>query len=397
MVDGQNRINELNQCILNHVDDASIWLNSCELQVSSIFGCGVFATRDIKSNELLFGDRPLILGPTGSKSDSIVCVMCFERIESDVTSHLCPNNCGLILCDEKACAERHQSECELLQNWKPKNPNELSFTRLKAMLEIRSLLLEEKHQKFLDLMQKNYTTLKTDIYFDDEFENFPRDKETLMILRDASTAINTNAFMILYKSDDDSSDINVRSFYPIMSLVNHNCIPNVRHDIDDKFVNRIFATRRIKKGEQIFISYAQVLWGTLSRRMFTMMSKQFLCTCQRCIDPTEKSTYLSAIHCVDKSCNGMVLPIEPIDFKTDAKCGACAKICDNKRLLQTQNMLATITKNFINGEFTMSELNQFIEGRLYKLVPECNQFVVEAKLKAIWKCNATNFEGFYHI
>ncbi|XP_055304034.1 SET domain-containing protein SmydA-8 [Sitodiplosis mosellana] len=395
MIDSENRINELNTCIQHHVDDVSTWLKSCELRVSSNCGCGVFATRDIEPNELLFGDKPLILGPTGNKMDTIVCVMCYERIGHDVTSHLCSNRCGLVLCGESACAERHKNECELLQNWKPKNPNELSFTRLKAMLIIRSLILNVEHKKFLGLMQKNYTSWTNEIYFDKEFDNFPRDKETVAVIRDASAAINANAFMILYRSDN-CGDVNVRSFYPIMSLINHNCVPNARHDIDSEFVNRIFAARPIKKGEQIFISYAQILWGTPSRRMFTAISKQFQCTCERCADPTEKSTYLSAIRCVDKSCNGMVLPLE-LSFKTEGKCNVCGKICDNKRLLQTQDMSAAITKNFLNQNFTISDLKHFMEGRLYKLVPECNQFVVEAKLKAIWKCDGMSFEDLSSI
>jgi len=57
------------------------------------------------------------------KSDSIVCVICYEKIENDVASHLCSNRCGLILCDKSACTEYHKNECKLLQNWKPKNPN----------------------------------------------------------------------------------------------------------------------------------------------------------------------------------------------------------------------------------------------------------------------------------
>ena len=393
MVDRQNRINELNDCVRNHVDDASIWLKSCELRVSSDFGCGVFATRDIAPNELLFGDRPLMLGPTGNESDVIVCVMCYDRIEHEVASHMCSNRCGLVLCGKSACAERHKSECELLQSWKPKNPNDVSFTKLKAMVVIRSMFMEGDEKRFFGLMQKNYTTRTKEFYFDNEFDNFPRDEETAAAIRAASAAIHANAFMILYQSSG-AGDVNVRSFYPIMSLMNHNCNPNARHDVDSKFVNRVFAARPIKKDEQIFISYAQILWGTPSRRMFTALSKQFHCTCERCADPTEKSTYLSAIRCVDKSCNGIVLPIEPINLKTDAKCNRCEKICDFKRLLQTQDILAAITKNFLNNKFTMAELKRFIEQRLYKLVPESNQFVVEAKLKAIWTCDATNFEGY---
>lgn len=393
MAETHNRINELRECVENHVDDVKIWLKSCELRVSSEFGCGVFATRDIKQNELLFGDKPLMLGPMGNKHEPIVCVMCYERISNDFSSYLCSGQCGLILCGQIKCAEKHKNECQLLQKWKPKNPNELSFTRIKGMFVIRSLFLDEKQKKFLNLMQKNFISFEKELYFANEFDNFPQCKETLDYLRATSAAINTNAFKCLYRSNSSGGDVNVSSFYPIMSLINHKCSPNSRHDIDNEFVSRVIASRPIKKDEQIFMSYSQLLWGTNSRRMHLMMSKQFLCTCDRCSDSTEYSTYLSAIRCQDKTCNGPVLPIEPINFKSDAKCNSCERICENKRFLQVQEMATSICRNFSNSVFTLDELKHFLEMRVGKLVPHCNQFVVEAKLSAIWKCEPTSFEG----
>lgn len=305
---------------------------------------------------------------------------------------MCADKCGLILCGQSKCAEQHKTECLLLQKWKPKNPAELSFTKIKALFVIRSLFLDEKQRKFLDLMQKNYISLKTEIYFDDEFEQFPQSSETVDYLRATSAAINTNAFKVLYR-EHCSGDVSLRSFYPIMSLINHKCTPNTRHDIDSNCVNRVFASRSIKKDEQIFISYSQLLWGTILRRMHLMMSKQFLCTCDRCIDPTERSTHLSAIRCQDRACSGLVCPIEPVNFKSDAKCISCERICENKRFLQIQEMATSMSRGFSNNNRNLTELKHFLEMRLNKLVPNCNQFVIEAKLTAIWKCEPITVDG----
>lgn len=398
MVEKQHRIDELNECIHNHVDDVKIWLKSCELRISSDFGCGVFATRDIEPNELLFDDNPLMVAPTGQKNEPIVCVMCYKRIENDFISHLCPGQCGLIVCGQSECAEQHKSECQLLQKWQPKNPNQPSFTKTKALFIIRSLLLDGKQKKFLDLMQKNYASLKNEMDFVNEFDNFPQCQETVDYLRAAAAAINTNAFKVLYRSSSCSGDVNLCSFYPIMSLLNHNCAPNTRHDIDNKFVSRVIASRSIKKDEQIFISYSQLLWSTNSRRMHMLVSKQFLCTCNRCKDPTENSTNLSAIRCQDRTCNGgLVLPIESLNFKSDAKCNVCERICENKRFLQTQQMATAIGRNFSNSNFTLAELKQFLDERLDRIVPDCNQFVIEAKLNAIWKCEPTSCDGMNYF
>lgn len=394
MVENQNRLNELNECIRNHVDCATTWFSSCELRVSKEFGCGVFATRDIEPNEFLFIDRPLMLGPSANKSDPIVCVMCYEKIENDFDSRLCPNRCGFILCGSAECSNHHKTECQLLQSWKPKNADQFSWTKMKALLVIRALLIPETDKKFLDLMQKNYISVENDIFFDGEFADFPQDAKTFADLRAASAAINTNAFKVLYHTNDATSDVSIRGFYPIVSLINHNCVPNIRRDTDSKFMSRVSASQHIKKDEQIFTSYSQLLWGTNTRRMHMMVSKQFLCTCERCTDPTENSTNLAAIRCTDRSCTGLILPIEPINLTSNAKCNSCGVVCESKRFLQTQEMAGIIMHVFMKKKFTLDELNDFIEKRLYKVLPECSQFVVECKLKTIWKYNATNEKGF---
>lgn len=395
MAASKNRIDQLNECIRKHVEDVLVWSNSCELRHYSN-GCGVFAIRDIEPNELLFGDKAIFLGPTGSKNEPVVCVICFDRLENSVELYLCSGHCGLVLCGKSACAKQHEKECELLQKWKPTNPSEFSFKRAKALLAIRSLFLNDDERKFLNLMQKNYNQNVKEMFFETEFDEFPRDKELIDYLRSAWDAINTNGFKVLYRcGENGGADVCVRSFYPIMSLINHQCLPNSRHDITDKFVSRVFASRHIRKDEQIFISYSQLLWATNTRRMHMILSKQFFCLCNRCADPTEMSTNLSAIRCQNKPCAGFLLPIEPINFKSNAKCTECARICESQRFLQMQEMCASMTKHFLNRSFSIDELKNFIEQRLYKIVPDCSQFVVECKLKAVWKCNSTNYEGIY--
>lgn len=395
MAEVQNRLDQLNECIRKHVEDVSIWSNSCELRKFST-GCGVFATRDIEPNELLFGDKAMMLGPAGNKHDPIVCAMCFDRIEGQVSSYLCSGRCGLVLCGKSTCAKHHEKECELLQKWKPKNPNEFSLNKAKALLVIRSVFLNNDKRKFFDLMQKNFDKFEKEIFFNTEFENFPQDKETIYCLRAAAAAINTNGFKVLYQcGENGAADVSVRSFYPIMSLLNHQCLPNSRHDINDKFVSRVIASRHIRKDEQVFISYSQLLWGTNTRRVHMMVSKQFSCTCDRCADPTEMSTNLSAIRCQNKPCTGFLLPIEPINFKSNAKCTTCDQVFESRRFLQMHELCATMIKHFLNKQFTMDELNHFIEQRLYKVVPDCSQFVLECKLKAIWKFTGTNYDGIF--
>lgn len=391
------RITDLMECIKQHIDDHQKLFENCELRQTDEYGCGIFATRDIEPNEVLFRDVPLMLGPSGKANEPIVCVVCYRKIDNEPKIFLCDSNCGLIICKSDKCAREHKLECILFKQWRSKNPNEISFKKMKAVIIIRSMFLNENQRKFLSLMQKNFLVNKFEMYFAEEFDNFPDDKEIIASLRNASAAVNTNAFQVLYRSFN-SGDINIRGFYPVVSLMNHHCTPNTRRIVDNQFSSYISTTRRISKDEQIFTTYSQLLWGTNSRRMQLMASKQFLCICSRCTDPNECGTYISAVNCQDKQCNGMVLPIDAINFKSDAKCNKCTKICKNNRYLQIQEIASSMVKNFqIESQCNLKTLVDFMEKRLKTIIPECNQFVIELKLRVIWKYNPKNFEGEHSL
>lgn len=392
----QNRIKDLSDCIKEHLGGTT--LNSCELRGTNDFGCGLFATRDIQIDEILYEEKPLMLGPSGNLHAAICCVVCYKSIESDPKECLCSKKCGMVLCASNECYEKHKIECELLQTWHPKNPDEISSKRLKALVIIRGLFLSEKQSKFYNFMQKNYTNIKKDIYFECEFQQFPQDAKIINELRTLSAAVHTNAFMILYRAKD-SINVNVRGFYPITGLMNHNCVPNTRHDVDEKFSFRISATRLIKKDEEIVTSYSQLLWSTNSRRMQNLISKQFLCRCKRCIDPTECGTNLSAIRCQNKACCGIVLPIESINFRSNVKCTVCATIYDNNRYLKVNEIAGSMVKSFLSSTFDLSKMTEFMESKLSIIVPDYSQFIIQLKLDAIFKIEPTTYQGisFYII
>lgn len=61
----------------------------------------------------------------------------------------------------------------------------------------------------------------------------------------------------------------------------------------------------------------------MDRRAVLRQSKEFECDCSRCSDPTECSTYLSALRCPNCSI-GVVLPVRPLDEKdTEWQCSQC--------------------------------------------------------------------------
>lgn len=375
-------INLLENCLKDHLgnywDDEKSW----NVNTSKNFRRGLFALRDIQPNEVIFYDNPFAIAPTGYTNEPIICVVCFAINPS---KRICSNNCGLPICEKCSKHGQHNIECKRMRKWSPKNYTKISHTKLKALLTIRLFLHSNKSDKILDLLQKNYSMKNESVNFLDEFEHFPNDLATKDRLKRITAVINTNAFKILI-SDSDENSVSARGIYPLCSLMNHTCTPNTRRDINSEFVYKISATRKIAKGEEIFTTYSQLLWNTCSRRIHLLITKQFQCICNRCIDLTECNTNLSALQCTKKNCvNGLVMPTKPIDFTTLWKCNECNAVTENGKILKIQEMAASMVKAFMLSAHSIGETNNFIKLRLCKFIPECNQFVIEIKLATIWK------------
>ena len=76
----------------------------------------------------------------------------------------------------------------------------------------------------------------------------------------------------------------VRALFPMTSMISHACLPNVEQTISDMNENimlSMIAIREIKAEEQIFISYAELLYPTVIRQHNLLTNKLFLCRCER--------------------------------------------------------------------------------------------------------------------
>jgi hypothetical protein len=123
--------------------------------------------------------------------------------------------------------------------------------------------------------------------------------------------------------------------YPLVSKVLHQCFSNVKLVIDYDKKKRdpdeisVVATVPIKRGEALSQFYGRADIGTYERQRNQLDNYFFSCQCQRCLDPTELGTYLSAIKCPAQNCPGYLLSQNPLDEdsvwacdqKTPAPCG----------------------------------------------------------------------------
>jgi len=137
--------------------------------------------------------------------------------------------------------------------------------------------------------------------------------------------------------------------YPEASLMSHSCVPNTHHATTtcDKAYQMIVRTSvPIIKGTMLTTSYADHLKGTEVRRSFLINTKFFECTCDRCADPTECGTFMSAIKCTLCS-PGYVLPVKPFNISDSEAVWKCLEH-DCSHTLTTekvQTLLGKISKD----------------------------------------------------
>jgi len=112
--------------------------------------------------------------------------------------------------------------------------------------------------------------------------------------------LESNAFEIKSKNQLES-----RAVYPLCSMANSSCLPNMTHMVrtDKKMI--VVATRDIRKGEELLICYTGIRWGRDARRKHMLLTKCFLCWCSRCLDPSECGTFISAVACSE--CAGSMI------------------------------------------------------------------------------------------
>lgn len=108
-----------------------------------------------------------------------------------------------------------------------------------------------------------------------------------------SGVFNTNSFEVVIATVDRDRTTSLRGLYPIGALQNHCCVPNTRHHFDDRQRMYVSAAMPIASGEELVMSYTDLLWDTLRRRQFLRATKFFSCYCSRCSDPSVRPIFSS--------------------------------------------------------------------------------------------------------
>lgn len=159
----------------------------------------------------------------------------------------------------------------------------------------------------------------------------------------------------------------LNALYAETYQMEHSCTPNTKHtffltpkDRNDLYKISIKAVVPIVKGHHISTMYSHALWGTQARRQHLKDTKYFSCKCQRCSDPTELGTYLSAMKCLGdgtKPCDGIHLPEDPLDDETDWACNKCSVKVSNSQVNMIISQMGEEVENVLmmGGSVTILE------------------------------------------
>lgn len=270
---------------------------------SSVLGRHMIATRDVAAGELLLEDPPLLLGPKNITEP--VCLGCYRPVDG---SYVC-RGCSFPMCGPDCeASEDHQVECKAVKE-SGVSVKVTVFGEINSMYEcitpLRILSLRDSNpmvwNKLLSLesnldkrggtevaaitQQTVVDIIHDRLRLEDEFD--------AELIQKVLGIIDTNAFEIRLP------DSSIQGIYGNAAILEHNCVANTHRTFDADLNLVVRAAVPIKRGQHLSSCYTDPLTTSFTRQDHLRSSKYFTCQCDRCLDPTELKTFLSALKCSD--------------------------------------------------------------------------------------------------
>uniref|UniRef100_A0A1B6D0F2 SET domain-containing protein n=2 Tax=Clastoptera arizonana TaxID=38151 RepID=A0A1B6D0F2_9HEMI len=346
-------------------------------------GRGLVAIKDFEPGELIYKDNPLLLGPRVKE----LCVGC----HSDKELSDCPLGCHLPVCSD-SCSQSplHLDECSFLRKSLPDQVDE-SWKKVITccIVVLRCLFLKPEEKKFFKCLEKHRG--KRHGFEAKILKRFLGEKLSLEDenwLRKCCEILDTNAFDVSNGKESNiaKNNISLRGVFRMACFMNHDCSPNTCISFDPQGVMYVSAAKPIPAGEEITTTYCTLMWNTSTRRSYILETKHFLCKCQRCLDPTEFGSNLSALTC--PLGKGYVLPTNTTNINSAWSCNCCSRQLSAKQaaFLQMAQLLIISRMDFSNPTYVKSFLTE-------NEVPMCSQAALTLMLDVVKLIG--NVKGFY--
>ena len=93
--------------------------------------------------------------------------------------------------------------------------------------------------------------------------------------------------------------------YQTIAFLNHSCNPNCIAVFSGSKCD-IRSIRDIELGEELYISYTELMRPQSVRREKLMKQYYFDCRCSRCLNEMEQGTEMNGLKCANKKCSNAV-------------------------------------------------------------------------------------------
>lgn len=309
--------------------------SSYKVVVSEKIGHHIVASRDIKQNEIILKDMPIVVGP--AKTNSVNCLGCNKKLRQKSGEEYRCTGCNWPVCNKK-CQESslHKAECGAMKNKLLKENSDINSLEknknMAAIAPLRCLLLKLLSPSNYEIM-RSLPPPNASKEQEDQIKTvvIPFIQNTVQLQVEEKDIAEVSKIFEVHSIEitKEEGTVNCRGIYPVATLLKQDCKPNTKHAFQrDNNQLVLIATVPIAKGDIITTSHVELLWGTLTRRAYLLENKNIACTCVRCADNTEFGTYLGAIFCSkcktphEESCPKM-LSTDPLNQTAIWKCEKC--------------------------------------------------------------------------
>ncbi|XP_008311167.1 N-lysine methyltransferase SMYD2-B [Cynoglossus semilaevis] len=250
-------------------------------------GRGLRVTKAFKVGELLFS-CPAFSHVLSVKERGYYCEFCFTRKEGLAKCGKCKKAFYCNVKCQKADWAMHKLECSAItafgEKWCPSEMTRLvarilakTKSQKERCVSEKILLIGEMQSHVEDVDNENREMNEGNIaelhQFYSKHLDFPDHKDLLTLF----SQVACNGFTI---EDDELSHLGT-AVYPDVALINHSCLPSVIVTYKGTSAE-IRAVQNMKPGDEVLISYIDLLYPTDDRNNRLRESYYFSCDCQEC-------------------------------------------------------------------------------------------------------------------
>uniref|UniRef100_A0A671Y5R9 [histone H3]-lysine(4) N-trimethyltransferase n=1 Tax=Sparus aurata TaxID=8175 RepID=A0A671Y5R9_SPAAU len=250
-------------------------------------GRGLRVTRAFKVGELLFSCQAYSY-VLSVKERGFYCECCFTRKEGLARCGKCRKACYCNVKCQKADWAMHKLECSAMtafgENWCPSEMTRLvarilakKKTQKERSASEKILLIGDMQSHVEDVDNDKREMHEGDVAalhrFYSKHLDLPDHKDLLTLF----SQVACNGFTI---EDDELSHMGT-AVYPDVALINHSCLPSVIVTYNGTSAD-VRAVRDMKPGDEVLISYIDLLYPTDDRNNRLRESYYFTCDCQEC-------------------------------------------------------------------------------------------------------------------